>query len=98
MLLCHGRLVCFCCDALEPMLSVRAMISFGWPMMSSRRAAWIVVVSGVAVATIASGAGRRSYTIDPSRSSATIEVGKAGVLSFAAGHTHEVIAPPWQER
>ena len=75
------------------MLSVRAMISFGWPMMSSRRAAWIVVVSGVAVATIASGAGRRSYTIDPSRSSATIEVGKAGVLSFAAGHTHEVIAP-----
>jgi polyisoprenoid-binding protein YceI len=48
---------------------------------------------GVAVAAIFRGDGARSYTIDTSRSSATIEVGKSGVLSFAAGHTHEVLAP-----
>jgi len=50
------------------------------------------VVSGIAVSAIVHGAAR-SYTIDSSRSSATIEVGKAGVFSFAAGHTHEVVAP-----
>jgi len=50
------------------------------------------VVSGIAVVAIVHGAAR-SYTIDSSRSSATIEVGKAGVFSFAAGHTHEVVAP-----
>lgn len=35
---------------------------------------------------------RAHYTIDPTRSRATIEVGKSGPLSFAAGHTHEVAA------
>lgn len=34
-----------------------------------------------------------SYTVDPRRSEVTIEVGKAGALSFIAGHTHEVIGP-----
>jgi polyisoprenoid-binding protein YceI len=34
----------------------------------------------------------RSYTIDSAHSHATIEVGKSGVFSFAAGHTHEVEA------
>jgi polyisoprenoid-binding protein YceI len=36
------------------------------------------------------GAGARSYTVDSSLSRATIEVGKSGMLSFAAGHAHEV--------
>jgi polyisoprenoid-binding protein YceI len=53
-----------------------------------------VLFVGVAVAAaIVRGAASRSYAIDASRSSATIEVGKSGALSFAAGHTHEVLAP-----
>ena len=47
----------------------------------------------VAIVAIVRGAASRSYTIDASQSSATIEVGKSGAFSFAAGHTHEVIAP-----
>lgn len=61
--------------------------------MTRQGAALTVLVVGVAVAAIVRGAGARSYTIDARRSSATIEVGKSGVLSFAAGHTHEVLAP-----
>lgn len=34
----------------------------------------------------------RHYRIDSTRSHATIEVGKSGPLSFAAGHSHEVDA------
>lgn len=60
---------------------------------ASGRAVLTCVVSGVAIAAIVNGAAARSYTIDSNRSSATIEIGKSGVLSFAAGHTHEVIAP-----
>jgi len=37
-------------------------------------------------------AGPRTFTVDPERSRATIDVGKAGAFSFA-GHTHEVDAP-----
>jgi polyisoprenoid-binding protein YceI len=33
-----------------------------------------------------------TLTADASRSTATIEVGKSGMFSFAAGHTHEVVA------
>jgi polyisoprenoid-binding protein YceI len=35
----------------------------------------------------------QTLTIDPGASTATIEVGKAGMFSFAAGHTHEVQGP-----
>src|SRR5580765_1916573 len=51
------------------------------------------LVCAIGVAAIARGAAPRTYTIDASRSSATIAVGKSGALSFAAGHTHEVVAP-----
>ena len=37
-------------------------------------------------------AGPRTFTVDPARSKALIDVGKAGAFSFA-GHTHEVDAP-----
>ncbi len=37
-------------------------------------------------------AGPRTFTVDPGRSKALIDVGKAGAFSFA-GHTHEVEAP-----
>lgn len=60
---------------------------------TTRRAVLMCVMSGVTIAAIVSGAAARSYKIDSSRSRATIEVGKSGVFSFAAGHTHEVIAP-----
>jgi polyisoprenoid-binding protein YceI len=57
-----------------------------------RRAGLACVLSGVAIVAVVRGAAARSYTIDANRSRATIEVGKSGVFSFAAGHTHEVIA------
>src|SRR5712691_2682971 len=37
-------------------------------------------------------AGPRTFTVEPARSRATINVGKAGAFSFA-GHTHEIDAP-----
>ena len=62
--------------------------------MTRWRSALTALVAGVAVAALGvRGAGPRSYTIDPARSSATIEVGKSGAFSFMAGHSHEVVAP-----
>jgi len=60
--------------------------------MKHDHAAVTVVLCGVAAAAIVRGAAAHTYTIDPSRSRATIEVGKSGALSFAAGHRHEVVA------
>lgn len=57
------------------------------------RIAAVTLVVCVTVGAIVRGAAAHPYTIDASRSSATIEVGKSGALSFAAGHTHEVLAP-----
>ena len=51
-----------------------------------------LLILGVAIA-IGRGAGAQTYTIDQARSRATVAVGKSGIFSFAAGHTHEVIAP-----
>lgn len=56
------------------------------------RIAVVTLVVCVTVGAIVRGAAAHPYTIDASRSSATIEVGKSGALSFAAGHTHEVLA------
>ena len=50
------------------------------------------LVAGVAVGALVRGAAAHPYAIDASRSSATIEVGKSGAFSFAAGHMHEVLA------
>jgi polyisoprenoid-binding protein YceI len=50
----------------------------------------VLVVLGDA---LSSGAAVRTFSVDRSASRATIEVGKSGVFSFAAGHTHEVVAP-----
>jgi len=52
----------------------------------------VLLILGVAIA-IGRGAGAQTYTIDQARSRATVAVGKSGIFSFAAGHTHEVIAP-----
>jgi polyisoprenoid-binding protein YceI len=59
----------------------------------TRQGAALTVFVVVAVAVIVRGAAARPYTIDASQSNATIEVGKSGAFSFAAGHTHEVLAP-----
>jgi len=48
------------------------------------------VLAVVAARAVGVSAERATYRIDESASRATIHVGKAGVLSFAAGHTHEV--------
>jgi polyisoprenoid-binding protein YceI len=54
------------------------------------------IVGGLAVVLAAStalpAAGPRTFTVDPARSKALIDVGKGGAFSFA-GHTHEVEAP-----
>jgi polyisoprenoid-binding protein YceI len=60
--------------------------------MKHHRAALTVILCGMAAAAIVRGASEQTYTIDASRSRAMIEVGKSGALSFAAGHTHEVVA------
>jgi polyisoprenoid-binding protein YceI len=60
--------------------------------MKQHRAALTVLLCGVATAAIVRGAPEQTYTIDASRSRATIEVGKSGAFSFAAGHSHEVVA------
>jgi len=49
-----------------------------------------VALSAVALMSSAAGRAARSYTIDSGQSRATIDVGKSGAFSFAAGHTHEV--------
>jgi polyisoprenoid-binding protein YceI len=53
--------------------------------------AWICALTLAGSLTLAA-AGPRTFTVDPSRSRALIDVGKAGAFSFA-GHTHEVEAP-----
>ena len=53
--------------------------------------AWICVLT-VAGSLALTAAGPRTFTVDPARSKALIDVGKAGAFSFA-GHTHEVEAP-----
>jgi polyisoprenoid-binding protein YceI len=53
----------------------------------------VLLICGIAIAAVALNATPQTYAIDPARSSATIAVGKSGIFSFAAGHTHEVIAP-----
>jgi polyisoprenoid-binding protein YceI len=53
--------------------------------------AWISVITLAGSLTVAA-AGPRTFTVDPARSKALIDVGKGGAFSFA-GHTHEVEAP-----
>jgi len=61
------------------------------------RRCWCVLLSvsclGVAVSATVRGASASLYEVDRDRSRAVIEVGKAGALSFLAGHTHEVVGP-----
>jgi polyisoprenoid-binding protein YceI len=47
----------------------------------------------VAVAALGPRIATRSFVIDPAESSAVVAVGKTGLFSFAAGHTHEVTSP-----
>jgi polyisoprenoid-binding protein YceI len=63
--------------------------------MDARRAAAQILTSALLVWP---AAGRQvsaaeTFAIDPAASQVTIDVGKAGVLSFAAGHTHQVVGP-----
>jgi len=48
---------------------------------------------GITAAMTVRSAGLRTFEVDATKSRAVIDVGKAGALGFAAGHTHEVIAP-----
>lgn len=51
------------------------------------------VIAIIAEPSARVSAERATYRIDEAASRATIHVGKAGVFSFAAGHTHEVSGP-----
>jgi polyisoprenoid-binding protein YceI len=50
----------------------------------------IVIALGEVITTRAAAV---AYRVDPARSHATIHVAKTGVLSFAAGHSHQVTGP-----
>jgi polyisoprenoid-binding protein YceI len=55
----------------------------------------LVLVAGAMAPLVAAGAlvprvAIKSFDIDPAESHAVVTVGKAGLFSFAAGHTHEV--------
>jgi len=54
---------------------------------------FLLLLLAAGAASLASGAGARSFRVDPKASKATIEVGKSGAFSFAAGHSHEVAGP-----
>jgi polyisoprenoid-binding protein YceI len=49
-----------------------------------------IVIIITTAGTYTRGAAPRTFQIDPARSRFVIDVGKAGLLSFAAGHAHEV--------
>ena len=53
----------------------------------------VTVGLALGVALVGAPAAAQTFAIDPASSTATIEVGKAGLFSFAAGHTHEVKGP-----
>ena len=53
----------------------------------------ILLALDVGLSAAGRGGDLRTFTIEPDQSRATITVGKSGLLSFAAGHTHEVTAP-----
>lgn len=55
---------------------------------------WHSLIAGAAVVFIGAAApASRVADLDPTRSRAFVEVGKAGALSFAAGHSHRIEAP-----
>jgi len=60
--------------------------------MAQRSRFIATLIAALIVAVVVSGA-TRTYRVDPARSRATIHVGKTGVFSFVAGHTHEVAGP-----
>jgi polyisoprenoid-binding protein YceI len=61
-------------------------------MKHQRFGSEIAVAIAVLTAAHASGAVQ-TFRIDPANSRATIHVGKGGVFSFVAGHSHEVSGP-----
>jgi polyisoprenoid-binding protein YceI len=63
-------------------------------MLMTHRKCWRALATLVAAwpAVHASGASQ-TFRIDPASSRTTIHVGKAGVFSFVAGHSHEVTGP-----
>jgi polyisoprenoid-binding protein YceI len=58
-----------------------------------RRVLVAMLIAVAARQSLGSIGERVGYRIDPANSRVTIHVGKAGALSFAAGHTHEVSGP-----
>jgi polyisoprenoid-binding protein YceI len=58
-----------------------------------RMPAAVWVVAGVLLLAWPIGAAADNYRVDGAASQVTIRVGKAGVFSFVAGHTHQVVGP-----
>jgi polyisoprenoid-binding protein YceI len=57
----------------------------------------VILLAALLAAPAALPAGETAYLVDSARSSVTIHVGRAGLLSFA-GHTHIVMAPDLEGR
>ncbi len=62
--------------------------------MRAARSLLVLMIANLGATGLLSSqpSGARTYDVDPSQSTATIEVGKSGPLSFVAGHTHDVEA------
>lgn len=60
-----------------------------WP----HRCLVLLVLCAAGGAASRPAAGTRTFSVDERQSRALVEVGKSGVFSFAAGHTHEVEVP-----
>jgi polyisoprenoid-binding protein YceI len=67
-------------------------------MMKILQASAVTLILAASVAQHDLDASPQSYAIDPASSRVTIGVGKAGALSFVAGHAHEVSGPIEQGR
>lgn len=72
---------------------MRTKLGSGLGMTSAAPTLLLLLCGAAGSTAIIRGAAARSFTVDQAQSHATIDVGKSGVLSFAAGHTHEVLAP-----
>jgi polyisoprenoid-binding protein YceI len=61
--------------------------------MAARRSWYSLIAAAAIVFAGAAASASRVADLDPTRSRALVEVGKAGALSFAAGHSHRIEAP-----
>ena len=61
--------------------------------MIHRRFGWATAIAVALWPAVHVSGANQTFRVDPANSRTTIHVGKAGVFSFVAGHSHEVTGP-----